>query len=117
MKDTTLHFNCPDKAMGICSFDPVLVSIIATSVNAGEKGYPGTDYGVANCSTLSTMMLPDVVTIKAGAIKSMFGASKDIKQVSTRVVRGGFPPLFQFDGKGNAVTLLVGRGVLGVAPK
>ena len=112
--DTTLHYSCPDGMMGACPTGAVLVQLVATSKNVGEMGYPGADYGVTNCVGLTSS---NKIVIKKEVLTAMYGGSNAIKQVYTRLVRGSLPPGGQKDDKGNAVTLAVGRGVTGFAPR
>ena len=115
-KDTTIHFTCPDDPMmaGKCPTGAVLVTLVASSKNIGEQGYPGTDFGSINCVAIASA---NQIVIKQMAIEKMYGGSNAIKQVYTRVVRGSLPPGGQMDDKGNGVTLAVGRGVTGFAPR
>ena len=68
---------------------------------------------MANCTTLAAA---GKVTIPKGAIAAMFGSSSKLVQVMTRVVRAAVPtPLT--DSKGHPVTVLIGHGAMGFAPK
>ena len=112
--DATINFTCPEGMGGKCPTGAILVQLVASSKNIGEMGYPGTDYGVSNCVALASA---NKIVIGKDVLAKMYGGSMTIKQVYTRVVRGSLPPSGQMDSQGNAVTLAVGRGVTGFAPR
>ena len=67
-------------------------------------GYPGADYGTINCAGVLTSR----IVIPKDAIKAMLGGSAALTNVTTVVLRGGFPPALM-DDKKNSVRLIVGR--------